>query len=356
MATDLQDFYATTEHRQPSRILYHAGFTADLQERVIEHIGTADIAGHYGFYRPVGLPVRRPEELPALDHSRYWEGEDLPDGTVLSALGVARVPAGFYHFFGYISPLRNATSLREIEEFPMDDMRDWDLSYMQDLVTAGHAAGRVAIGSVGHMYETAWQVRGYEQFLIDTIERPAWAECLLERLAEQNMIKALAFARAGADLIHCGDDVASQKALMFAPDVWRRMHHARWARIWQAVKEVRPEARIWYHSDGNISAIVPDLIASGLDILNPVQPECLDTDALHQRYGKHLTFDGCVGTQSTMPWGSPADVRNRVKEIIEKYGRQGGLMIAPTHVLEPEVPLANIDALFAACREFGTFS
>ena len=56
-----------------------------------------------------------------------------------------------------------------------------------------------------------------------------------------------------------------------------------------------------------------------------------------------------------MPWGSPADVRARVKECIEKYGRDGGLFIAPTHVLEPEVPLENVDALVDACRDYGTF-
>jgi uroporphyrinogen decarboxylase len=56
-----------------------------------------------------------------------------------------------------------------------------------------------------------------------------------------------------------------------------------------------------------------------------------------------------------MPWGTPADVRTRVREVIEKYGHHGGLIISPTHVLEPEVPLENIDALFDACREYGTF-
>jgi len=86
-----------------------------------------------------------------------------------------------------------------------------------------------------------------------------------------------------------------------------------------------------------------------------VQPECMDFAEIHARFGDRLTFDGCIGTQSTMPWGTPADVRARVRECIDKYGQTGGLMLAPTHVLEPEVPLANIDALFDACREYGTF-
>jgi uroporphyrinogen decarboxylase len=203
------------------------------------------------------------------------------------------------------------------------------------------------------MYETAWQIRGYEQFLMDMVERPAWAECLLERLAQRNMLKATALARAGADLIHCGDDVANQKAMMFAPDTWRKMMLSRWRRVWQAIKSINPDCMIHYHSDGNILDVVGDLIEAGVDILNPLQPECLDVDAVYARHGDRLSFDGCIGTQSTMPWGTPDDVRARVREVIDKYGRNGGLIISPTHVLEPEVPLENIDALFEACREYG---
>jgi len=356
MATDYEDFIATTEHRQPSRILYSAGFTADLRRRVIEHIGTEDIGGHYGFSKTRGIGLKRPDDLPSLDYSRYWENEDLPEGTTFDGSGVAMVPAHFYHFWGYVSPLRNATSIREIEDYPLDDMTGWEPTLTAEQVDEAHADGRTVVGWVGHMYETAWQIRGYEPFLLDLMERPAWAECLLQRLADQNYVKATTYARMGADVVHCGDDVANQKALMFSPDMWRRIFHSRWAKIWREVKAINPRTRIWYHSDGNVEAAVDDLVDAGLDILNPLQPECLDIDAVHARFGDHLSFDGCIGTQSTMPWGTPADVRARVKECIEKYGRNGGLILSPTHVLEPEVPLENIDALFDACREYGTFA
>jgi len=135
-----------------------------------------------------------------------------------------------------------------------------------------------------------------------------------------------------------------------------RIMRSRWERVWREVKEVNPDCRIWYHSDGNITSIVGDLIEAGVDILNPLQPEALDIDAIYRRYGDRLTFDGTIGTQSTMPFGTADDVRTRVKEVIEKYGQSGGLIISPTHVLEPEVPLENIDALFDACREFGQFA
>jgi uroporphyrinogen decarboxylase len=142
---------------------------------------------------------------------------------------------------------------------------------------------------------------------------------------------------------------------MFAPDTWRKMMLSRWRKVWQTAKEINPNVKIWYHSDGNITDIIPDLIEAGVDILNPLQPECLDLDTIYKRYGKRVTFDGCMGTQSTMPWGSPQEVRARVKFLIESFGRQGGLILSPTHVLEPEVPLANIDAFFQACQDYGTF-
>lgn len=356
MSTDLENFLATTEHERPGRILYHAGFTEDLRQRVQAHIGAGkSIGGHYGFFGAVCPPFKQPDDLPELDYSRYWEGVELPEGATIGGNGVVSVPSGFYHFRGMIAPLRNATSISELEQFPMHDMSTWDFSGMKDAVEAAHAQGKVAGGFIGHMYESAWQIRGYEQFLMDTIDRPAWAECLLERIAAQNLIKARALADAGVDLIQTGDDVANQNAPMFSPDTWRRLIHSRWRGIWQEIKRLNPRTKIWYHSDGNVMALVADQVESGLDILNPVQPECMDVDGLYSRYRGRLTFDGLIGTQSTMPWGTPEEVRARVREVIDKYGRDGGLIIAPTHVLEPEVPLANIDALFEACREYGTF-
>jgi uroporphyrinogen decarboxylase len=353
--TDLEEFRATVEHRLPSRILCRAGFTPDLRRRAVEHAGTENLTAHYGMIDLDGLSLQRPEGLPAPDYRRYWEGQDLPAGTTLDAHGVARVPSGLYHFWGYVSPLRNARSLADLERYPIETIEGWDTSGLARQVATRHEAGRVAGVHIGHMYETAWQIRGYEPFLADVIDRPAWAECLLERLMQRNLRAATAYARAGADLIRCGDDVANQRALTFRPDLWRRMMLARWRQVWQAVKEANPRCLIWYHSDGNLLDIVGDLVEAGVDILNPLQPECLDVDAVYRRYGKRLCFDGCVGTQSTMPFGTPDDVRRRVRALIEAYGREGGLIISPTHVLEPEVPLANIDALFDACREYGTF-
>ncbi|MFW6065910.1 MAG: uroporphyrinogen decarboxylase family protein [Planctomycetota bacterium] len=354
MTTDLECFRATVEHRRPPRVLYYAGFTPDLKRRIREHIGCDDIAAHYGLWQRRHPDVGRRAGAQPPDYSPYWADVQLPEGTYINGVGVAMAPGSMYHFRRYLSPLENARSLSDIESYPLEDPSDWLTDHLSAEVEAAHAEGLVAEGWVGHMYETAWQIRGYEQFLMDMVERPSWAECLLERLAARNAVRAEAFARAGADLIRCGDDVANQRSLMFSPDMWRRMIHSRWSRIWRRVKEIHPCAVVWYHSDGNVAPIVGELVEDGLDILNPLQPECLDVDGIHRRYGHRLSFDGLMGTQSTMPHGSPDDVRRRVRDVLDRYGCDGGVIISPTHVLEPEVPLANIDALFAACRDYGS--
>lgn len=106
---------------------------------------------------------------------------------------------------------------------------------------------------------------------------------------------------------------------------------------------------------GDIREIIPDLIEIGVEILNPIQPECMDPAELKRKYGFCLSFWGTIGIQTTLPFGTPDDVRREVKQRIETVGRGGGLLIAPTHVIEPEVPWENIIAFVEAVKEYGIY-
>jgi uroporphyrinogen decarboxylase len=354
-SSDLENFYAITEHRRPSRILYYANLSDDLHKQVTKRIGTSDYKEYFGFFTPVDIWPQRPKGIEAPDYSKYYCNDNLPPKTTFNRVGVAKIPCDFHHFTRFLSPLRNAKTLSEIENYFLEDMTSWNMEYMSRIVEKAHAKGKVVRGLVVDMYEPAWQIRGYEQFLMDMIDKPAWAQCLLDRIAEQNLIRATAYAKAGVDWILCGDDVANQQTLMFSRQTWKNLIHSRWKKIWHAVHEINPKTKIWYHSDGNITEIAGDLIEDGVNILNPLQPECVDTNKIHSLYGKKVTFDGCIGTQTTMPFGTPDDVRQRVKQLIEKYSKKGGLIVSPTHLLEPEVPIENIEAFTQACRDFGNF-
>ena len=137
------------------------------------------------------------------------------------------------------------------------------------------------------------------------------------------MAIATAAARAGVDYLTTGDDVANQQAMMFSVPTWRKLIKSRWAAVYAAARAIKPDIQIWYHSDGNIESIVPELIEIGVTILNPVQPECLDLVKLKKLYGRQVVFDGAIGTQTTMPFGTVEDVRRTVREAKKNLGGDG---------------------------------
>jgi len=98
--------------------------------------------------------------------------------------------------------------------------------------------------------------------------------------------------------------------------------------------------------------LIDDLIEAGIDVLNPVQPECMNFAELHAEFGDRLSFNGTIGTQSHMPFGTPDEVRKVVFENLQIAGDKGGLLCCPTHMLEPEVPWENVEAYVKACRDF----
>lgn len=137
--------------------------------------------------------------------------------------------------------------------------------------------------------------------------------------------------------------------------MWREWFKPRLAAVIKAAKDTKPDLLVQYHTDGDCREVIPDLIEVGVDILNPIQPECMDPVELKMKYGDQLSFSGTIGTQSTMPHGTPEDVHQEVRRMIETVGVGGGLFLAPTHVLEPDVPWENVVAFIRAAKEFGGY-
>lgn len=115
---------------------------------------------------------------------------------------------------------------------------------------------------------------------------------------------------------------------------------------------LKPDIIVFYHSCGFVEPLIPHLIEAGIDVLNPIQPECMDFEEIFEKYGDQVAFHGTVGTQSVMPFGTPEEVKAVVKKNLDIAGPKGGLFVAPTHLLEPEVPWENIRAYVEACREY----
>jgi uroporphyrinogen decarboxylase len=256
------------------------------------------------------------------------------------------------------NPLAKAETLSDLQAFPFPDVSaPYHVDGLRDQVLALHAQGLAAGGNLPHLggelFEAAWRLRGLENFLLDLVERPEWADFLLDKLTEFGCRNAGVLARAGVDLLSLDDDVGAPVTMMISPKIWQRFFKPRMAAIIRHAREIKPDLRIIFHSDGNYAPIIPDLIDIGVNGINPLQAEHMDAEKIRERYGPRLAFWGTVGNQRTFSFASPDAIRREVKLRIETLG-PAGLVLSPAYDLgEPDSPWANVAAFLEAVHDYG---
>jgi uroporphyrinogen decarboxylase len=199
--------------------------------------------------------------------------------------------------------------------------------------------------TVTTIFETAWALRGLEQLLTDFVFNPEIAERILEIPFQYHLTAAKKLVQMGVDMIWVGDDVGAQSGMLISPQCWRRFLKPRMATFISEIKALNPQLKVAYHSDGMISPIIPELIEIGVDVLNPIQPACMDPAQIKRQFGGKLCFWGSIDEQQTLPFGTPADVQHEILERLNTIGKNGGLILAPTHHVQLDTPLENFWAL-----------
>lgn len=285
--------------------------------------------------------------------NEYYD-EAYVEGAAISSYGVAHLPGGkaAMHMTRMLHPMAKFSSLEQMQAYPYPDYAVADFTAIAGEVKKIHTEGLMAFAGGGSIWEASWYIRSMEQLMMDMMTDDPMATYHLDRITENVCANAKAFARAGADMIHFGDDVGMQHSLMMSAELYRKWIKPRFARVIKTVKDIRPDIIVSYHSCGYVTPLIDDFIEAGIDVLNPVQPECMDFAEIHGKFGDRVSFWGTVGTQTTMPFGSPEEVRKNVRRNLKIAGKKGGLLCSPTHLLEPEVPWENIMAYVNACREF----
>ena len=205
--------------------------------------------------------------------------------------------------------------------------------------------------TVTTIFETAWALRGYEQMLTDLALKPDLAERILDIPYQYHLAAAKKLTQMGVDMIWVGDDIGAQNAMLISPKMWRKYLKPRMENFISEVKAINPQLKVAYRSDGAIDPIIPDLIEIGLDVLNPIQPASMDPAKLKRDYGDQLCFWGSIDEQHTLPFGSAADVRAEVQTRLETLGKNGGLIIGPTHHVQFDTPMENFWAMVNAIKE-----
>ena len=257
------------------------------------------------------------------------------------------------HMTQMYHPLKNFTEMDEFEAYPWPDFTKADFSGIEQEINELHAKGlAVFIWQECTIWETAWYLRSMENLMMDMAMEDEKAYFLLDLITDKACYRAEKFAKMGADILGLGDDIGMQSSIMMSEEMYRQWLKPRLAKVIRAAKNVKPDILISYHSCGFVEPLINDLIEAGIDILNPVQPECMDFEEIHQKYGNRISFNGTIGTQKLMPFGTPDQIKAEVTKNLDLAGEKGGLFCCPTHMLEPEVPWKNIEAYVQACQEY----
>jgi uroporphyrinogen decarboxylase len=328
------------------------GFCDSQVKAFRERFGHTDIAGYFKTsQRGVSLAM----EQTWTDARALYPREELPPDAEIGVYGIAHShQPNCYHMTRMHHPLRGEdVTLDEIRTYPLPRLAEGVVEQMRQQVGEVQAKGFAAILSMQcTIWETAWYIRSMEDLMTDMMTGDDRAGVHLDRVTDLSVERIRAAARAGCDLVMLGDDIGMQQTIMMSVDLWRTWLKPRLARVIQAGRAIKPDLLIFYHSCGYVLPFLDDLVEIGIDVLNPVQPECMPFEDVLKKVGGRLSFWGTLGTQSTLPFGTPDDVRKVIWDNLRRCGRQGGLVIAPTHMVEPEVPWANLVAMKEACETF----
>jgi uroporphyrinogen decarboxylase len=339
---------AALHHRQPDRCPTFSWWNKPIDDRLRAHLDLADeqsvevelgCTPWHGVGTGLEIPDSHWETIFQFTPKSYQEGE----GKWVNSAGAA-VDEGYYVHH----PLARAESLEEFEAFsyvcpewvkPANDATRRKVREIQ----AGDA---IAKGGIAQPFKTAWEIRGMENLLCDFMINPEFVEFLYDRIYATGTRQLVEAARCGVDVLQIHGDLAMQDRLLMPPNIWRKHDKPRLAALIEQVKAANPDVQVFLHSDGDMTAIVDDLVEVGLDILNPIQPECMDPYETKKRWGDRLVLHGGVSLQRTLPCGSPEDVGAEVRALIAGCAAGGGYVLGPTNGLTHDVPLENIVAMY----------
>ena len=245
-------------------------------------------------------------------------------------------------------------------------LKNWGMleGYLDRCVPDPHAAGRLDGAAealkrhratkycygVTHLalFERLHALRGMNELFTDFCTNEPEVSRLLDVLEGYLIEMVRGWAALGADGVFMTDDWGSQSGLLISPAMWRHFFKPRYAHVFAEAHRLGLD--VLFHSCGNVMDIVGDLIDIGMDVLDPVQPGAMDVDRLAREFGGRTAFSGAVDIQQLLCSGTPQQVKDEVRRIIDTLGRPfgGSLLLGPANVMTPDTPFENLEALFEA--------
>ena len=252
-------------------------------------------------------------------------------------------------------PYKEWTTVDEAAAFPWPDPDCYDYDAVPALCEQFPAAALATGGFwLQDFINRVAMGRGVEQVLLDIATADPVYLFIVEKRHQfylRYTERVLAAARGRIDLVLCGDDFGSQRGLLISPASFDRLFAARKKELFDLVHSFG--AKVTHHCCGSSRQLIPRFIAAGMDALQTIQPQAVGMNPyeLKAEFAGRLVLHGAVDVQGWLQRATPAEIRAEVHRLMDEVGRGGGYLLAPSHHIQPDTPLENVLALYAAVAE-----
>ncbi|MFH1927840.1 MAG: uroporphyrinogen decarboxylase family protein [Chloroflexota bacterium] len=359
-------------HEEPDRVPLDLGgrVTSIHQEeyqRLVDRLGISTTYQVDPFYSVTNPDFRVLERLGVdfyylfLKAPEYVRAKENPDGTYDNEWSIT-VKKVEIHSQRITHPLQNAIP-SDLDDFPWPDPnrpeRAIGLREKARNLYEQTDYALVAAPVNGGLFEFGQHLRSMAEFMMDLMINKDFANALLDRLMDVHLgLWDTFLAEVGEyiEIAQIADDFGTQNSLLISPTLFREFFKPRYKYMIDFIKN-RTNAKVFLHCDGAIFDLIDDFIEMGVDVLNPLQPTAhgMDPARIKSAYGEHLAFHGAIDNQQLLPKGSVEEVRQAVKHVIDALAPGGGYILAAAHIIEPDVPVENVLAMFDTAREYGSY-
>jgi len=334
-----------TINRQPvDRTPVDLWVTPEVLQALRNHTGEDD---ELAVYQKLGLD-KIVWVFPGYGGGRFDPNEG--NGRTMWGVPTRMIRAGeaTYQEFG-APPLGDFEDAAQLADYPLwPDPENFDYAGARQWAENARSHGFATIGPWISHFEIYCQMRGLENALMDIAADPDFLDATLDRIDAIQTAMLERFLTEMDDLIDIvfiSDDMGTQESLLISPDAWRRHFRDRLTN-WCGIIH-RHGRKVLFHTDGAVRPLLPDILACGVDILNPIQHICpgMDRDALRRDFGGSVVFHGGVDNQKILPFGSAEDVRRETRTCLDTLGREGGFICCSCHNVQAGTPVENILAM-----------
>jgi uroporphyrinogen decarboxylase len=310
-----------------------------------------------------------------LSASRDWHDIELPDNTYQDEFGVKRTAAIdpdtgrvlYYDFVVGTAPLAHVATAQEMAKIDWPDPHD--VARYAGLEEKArnlyeNTDYAILINAIGSIFEFSWYLRGFEQFYTDIALDPGIVEALLDGMLEyQSAMFGEILDRAGpyVSVVMVGEDLGTQRGPVISEEVYKRIVWPRQKKFYDFIRS-KTDAPLFYHSCGSIVPMIPHLIDAGINALHPVQPMAAgmgggegEREWLKKEYGGKITFWGGLDQQGVFPFGTPEEVRDATKRLLDVFMPGGGYVFCTGHNIQKGVPPENVLAAYDTAYEYGRY-